>query len=305
MGSDSILEKRTNVIRGRHLKILFLHHNYPAQFGFLHEAAKKFGYDSRFLCETAPWDKQSHRGVERLYENNSIAPKRTSMQSQIDCGYVYMNKMHKMLSEGFYPDVVVSHTGWGCGLFAKYIFPNARLISYCELWFNATIKEYRGIKEQFELDEKQSLSMYKRNITQSSEMSLSDEIVCATSWQKKLLPERLAEHAHVIHEGTDCNYFVQNDLWKKSSKKLITYATRGMEPMRGFPEFINGTIEFMRQYRKDFSVEIAGQDKVFYGQQGKVSYRKKAQVEIDSNQLTEDIIFRGRLERKEYARSIW
>ena len=43
------------------------------------------------------------------------------MQSQIDCGYVYMNKMHKMLSEGFYPDVVVSHTGWGCGLFAKYI----------------------------------------------------------------------------------------------------------------------------------------------------------------------------------------
>ena len=117
------------------------------------------------------------------------------MQSQIDCGYVYMNKMHKMLSEGFYPDVVVSHTGWGCGLFAKYIFPNARLISYCELWFNATIKEYRGIEEQFELDEKQSLSMYKRNITQSSEMSQSNEIVCATYWQKNLLPERLAEKA--------------------------------------------------------------------------------------------------------------
>ena len=58
-------------------------------------------------------------------------------------------------------------------------------------------------------------------------------------------------------------------IYGKKLKKLITYATRGMEPMRGFPEFINGTIEFMRQYRKDFSVEIAGQDKVFYGQQGK------------------------------------
>lgn len=197
------------------------------------------------------------------------------MHSQIDCGYIYLKKMQKMLSEGFYPDVIVSHTGWGCGLFAKYIFPDARLISYCELWFNASIKEYRGIKEQFELEEKQSLSMYKRNITQSSELSQCDEIVCATYWQKDLLPERLAKNAHVIHEGTDCSYFVQNDQWKKGEKKLITYATRGMEPMRGFPEFISGTIEFMRQHKEDFSVEIAGQDKVFYGQQGKVSYKKR------------------------------
>ena len=106
----------------------------------------------------------------------------------------------------------------------------------------------------------------------------------------------------MIHEGTECNFFVRNDEWKQHEKNLITYATRGMEPMRGFPEFIDGTVEFMKSNKKGFSVEIAGQDKVFYGQKGKISYKKKAQIQIDKNGLTQDIIFRGRLEKKDYAR---
>ena len=209
--------------------------------------------------------------------------------------------MH-MLSSGFYPEVIVSHTGWGCGVFAKYVFPDSRIISYCELWFNACNGEYRGIGERFSLEDKQSMSMYKRNITQSIEMAVCDTVVCATQWQRSLLPKLLAQNAKVIHEGTDCNFFIRNDKWKENEKNLITYATRGMEPMRGFPDFISGSIKFMRKHKNDFRVEIAGQDKVFYGQPRKVSYKEKAQEDIDSNNLTNDIIFRGRLNKRDYAR---
>lgn len=289
-------------VRGSSLKILFLHHNYPAQFGFLHVEALRLGYDSRFLCETAPKNDQALSGVERLANKNSIVPKRASMHAQLDCGYIYMKKMKNMLEDGFYPDVIVSHTGWGCGLFARYLFPKAKIIGYCELWFNASIGKYEGKDERFELDEKQSLSMFKRNITQSNEMTQCDEIVCATHWQKDLLPKRLSKNTHVIHEGTECSFFVRNDKWKQGEKNLITYATRGMEPMRGFPEFIDGTIQFMNKYKSNYRVEIAGQDKVFYGQQTKVSYKKRALGEIENHGLTEDIVFRGRLERKTYAR---
>ena len=222
--------------------------------------------------------------------------------AQMDCGYLYMEKMNELMNSGFYPDVIISHTGWGCGLFARYIFPKSRIIAYCELWFNTSIGEYRGKEQAFNLGKKQSLSMYKRNITQSNELAVCDDVVCATQWQKDLLPKRIAKNASVIHEGTECDFFVRNDRWKQREKTLITYATRGMEPMRGFPEFINGSIKFLKRYKSNFEIEIAGQDKVFYGQPTKVSYKSKALTEIKANGLTEYVKFRGKLDKKEYAR---
>tara|TARA_B100000674_G_C37875694_1_gene931891 strand:+ start:90 stop:1088 length:999 start_codon:yes stop_codon:yes gene_type:complete len=224
------------------------------------------------------------------------------MNAQLDCGYIYLNKMTDLLSKGFYPDVIVSHTGWGCGLFAKYVYPNARLIAYCELWFNAYYGEYRGIEEKYKLDKKQSLSMYKRNTTQANELACCDEIICATEWQKSLLPRKLAEVSHVIHEGTDCDFFIKNDKWKMESRRLITYATRGMEPMRGFPEFIDGAVKFISKNGNKYMAEIAGQDKVYYGKPAETSYKKLAESNIESHGLTSDIVFRGRLNRKDYAR---
>lgn len=224
------------------------------------------------------------------------------MNAQFDCGYIYLEKMREMVLSGYYPDVIVSHTGWGCGLFAKYIYPNARVIGYCELWFNVCDGEYLGAEERYEMDKNQTLSMFKRNTTQAVELANCDEIVCATEWQRSLLPEKLADHAHVIHEGTDCDFFVRNDQWKAKDKKLITYATRGMEPMRGFPEFIGGSIKFIGENKNEFNIEIAGQDKVFYGKPVKTSYKKIAESMIEKNKVGENIIFRGRLNRNDYAR---
>ena len=106
-------------------------------------------------------------------------------------------------------------------------------------------------------------------------MAVSDTVVCATQWQKNLLPKRLAENAKVIHEGTDCNFFIRNDKWKENEKILITYATRGMEPMRGFPEFISGAIKFMKKYKKNYRVEIAGKIKCFMDSQEKFHVKRK------------------------------
>ena len=68
----------------------------------------------------------------------------------------------------------------------------------------------------------------------------------------------------VIHEGVDTNYFVMNDSWKPRGKTYLTYATRGMEPMRGFPEFIQALPKLLTDYPK-LEVLIAGDDRVAYG----------------------------------------
>ena len=42
----------------------------------------------------------------------------------------YRNAFINFTKEGWNPDVVVSHSGWGCGFFVKEVWPNTKLISY-------------------------------------------------------------------------------------------------------------------------------------------------------------------------------
>ena len=46
--------------------------------------------------------------------------------------------------------------------------------------------------------------------------------------------------------------------------EILTYATRGMEEYRGFPEFIK-TVEQLQKIRPNMQVIIGGEDRVCYG----------------------------------------
>ena len=48
------------------------------------------------------------------------------------------------------------------------------------------------------------------------------------------------------------------------SMNLITYATRGMEPYRGFPQFMEA-VALIQQRRPKCHVVVAGDDRVAYG----------------------------------------
>ena len=95
--------------------------------------------------------------------------------------------------------------------------------------------------------------MTLRNLTTSYEMANADHIVSPTFWQRQQLPKRLQEQCVVIPDQFDQNLFCPEPN-KQSNSPVLTYGTRGMEPMRGFPEFIkvlpcllkNGLISALR-----------------------------------------------------------
>ena len=43
----------------------------------------------------------------------------------------------QLKKEGFTPDVILAHPGWGETLYAKDVFPHTRLVHYCEWFYNA------------------------------------------------------------------------------------------------------------------------------------------------------------------------
>jgi glycosyltransferase involved in cell wall biosynthesis len=76
------------------------------------------------------------------------------------------------------------------------------------------------------------------------------------------------------HEGIDTNFFKPNPGGKlvlangkldlSGVDEIVTYATRGMEPYRGFPQFIEAA-HLLLKARPNAHVVIAGDDRVAYG----------------------------------------
>lgn len=182
-------------------------------------------------------------------------------------------------SKGLNPDWIILHCGWGLGLSLKSVFPNARLLAYVEWWFNFDSEDmnFDPGNPDIHFPPSSRLAQIARNRIYATECLDADVMVSPTHWQKQQLPSRLQQSCHVIHEGCDIDYFTPS--WKKEAAPvdlaptlkaipepgtpLLTYATRGMDPYRGFPEWARATALLLQQ-RQDVHVAVAGRDQVVY-----------------------------------------
>ena len=154
------------------------------------------------------------------------------------------------------------------GLWSRrgWVFPTANRISYLEWWFRNDADEYDFDPSNPWLNYSQNfrLKLRRRNLSLALELSEAHHIVTPTHWQRFQLPESLQQRCVVIHEGVDTNFFVMNPAWRPKDRLRLTYSTRGMEPMRGFPEFVRALPPLFERF-SNLEVVIAGDDRVAYG----------------------------------------
>ena len=133
----------------------------------------------------------------------------------------------------------------------------------------------------------------------------ADVIVSPTKWQKDQLPKSLAEKCHVVFDGIDENIYNDNEQSKEmrnNSIQILTYGTRGMEPMRCFPEFIQCLPKIIEN-QPNVRVEIAGQDEVHYGglsPKGS-TWKTWAINYLRENSCQDNIYWMGRLDERNYV----
>lgn len=284
-------------------KVLILHHNFPAQFRFLSLELAKAGHDVVFLSErnfVGPL-----RGIRQISVEDTQRKKLSNLDGQLCCADRFRLAMEALRDDGWAPEVVISHSGWGCGLDVSWVFPKARRISYLEWWFRNDSADYDfdpdnpwwGYSQSFRL------KLRRRNLSLAHELSEAHHIVTPTSWQRSQLPESLQERCDVIHEGVDTDLFVMNPAWRPRNRLRLTYATRGMEPMRGFPEFVQALPPLMSHF-SNLEVIIAGDDRVAYGSRmpSEGSFGRWARRELTPWIERGSVRFVGHLPMQSYAR---
>ena len=286
------------------MKVLILHHNFPGQFAGILEICEKKDYEATFVCETNYKESSERIRIEVIGQIQDNGKSFGSINSQMLCAKNFYKKMRDLEKENYRPDIIVSHSGWGCGLYAKAIFPESKLICYCEWWFKYDAAEYHFKENKYiNYSEAAKKSMYLRNLPLAAELAEADELITPTNWQKSQFPNSLGNNMHVIHEGVDINFFVQNRAWKSPDRCVITYATRGMEPMRGFTEMIIAMNTILNEY-DHVDLIIAGEDKIFYGaNKGNIkSFGAWAKIMLEKHINKSRVKFMGRLEKQKYAR---
>ena len=262
------------------MDILFIHGNYPAQFVHLAKALAAEGHRVVFVTGRKDPEVWPLPGVEArrfaLHREVSaeIHPYLISMEQAVLHGQAVLRELDVLLQEGFRPRITFAHGGNGLSLFVHHLFPDTRLITYMEWWFRDETS--RWCFPSYEFDQRLRTTM--RNSIILQELEQCDVAVTPTYWQQQQFPKHYQDKIQVIFDGVDTSFFrpalVKGELILNGLKceqplpisensLLLTYATRGMETLRGFPEFMR-MLPPLLQALPQLEVVIAGEDRCAY-----------------------------------------
>lgn len=259
------------------MRILFLHPNFPAQFRHVAAALAK---DSRHQVVFGTARREGHLpGVHKaIYSSSREARPQTHhyarpLENAVLQGQAVYRLAEQLKRRGFVPDVVYGHSGWGPTLLMKDIFPNAKLLCYFEWFYHA-----HGSDADFDPTEPLTADDEARIRIKNAPILLDlyscDRGLSPTYWQHQQFPPEYRSKITVRHDGIDTDFFCPKpgaklvlprlNLDLSHVKELVTYVARGMEPYRGFPQFMEA-VALLQQCRPECHVVIVGENRVAYG----------------------------------------
>ena len=289
------------------MRVMFLHNNFPAQFGALARYMARRGHDVTFGTQwqgTPPdWLRmvsyRPHRKVRRQQH-----PYLAFVESAVLNGQAMARVGWKMKDEGYAPDLVVAHSGWGSGLYVRDIWPDAKYLGYFE-WYYRPKGADLGFLEAVTRDDEHRVRT--RNAAILLDLAACNRGLVPTEYQASRFPGALRRKLTVQHDGVDTDYHSPEpgrrlklpDIDLSDADEVVTYVARGMEPYRGFPQAMAAFAEVQKR-RPRAHVVVVGEDRVAYGRRlpDGGTWRKKMLDKLDFD--LDRLHFTGRLPRDQY-----
>jgi glycosyltransferase involved in cell wall biosynthesis len=259
-------------VRNQRMRVLFVHKFFPGQYPHVARAlAAERGNDVAFIHADGENDNPAIRAVR-------IKPARTAspgthhylqgLETAVLFGQAAYRAAMDLARDGFRPDVICAHAGFGPGLYLKDAFPGVPLLGYFEWYYRARDADADYLDSQA-VGEDEALRIRTRNAGILLELMSCDRGICPTAFQRDQFPPELRGKLAVIHDGVDTGYFAPATRpvalpGIPHDAELVTYATRGLEPYRGFPQFMEA-LALLQASRPRLHAVIVGADETNYG----------------------------------------
>jgi glycosyltransferase involved in cell wall biosynthesis len=261
------------------MRILFVHQNFPGQYPHIALALKARGHDVAAL--TIATNKRSEMIKFYRYDYTKSVDKRTQATlaghytEHTERGHAVAKAAAGLKAQGYRPDIICGHLGWGETLFLKDVWPDAKLIVYAEFFYRNHGLDV-GFDPEFPLAGfEPRLRVTARQAALLLAMHGADYAQAPTDWQAKSFPAELQSKIQVVHDGINTRLIAPNahaqirlgtdtKIVLKPGDEVLTFINRNLEPYRGYHTFMRALPEIMRR-RPNVRVIIVGGNEVSYG----------------------------------------
>ncbi len=297
------------------MDVLFIHQNFPGQFRHI---ARHLADLSNFRVLAIGQDHapgldsvQLHKYRPHRKASSKTHPYARTFEEAVLNGQQVLRLLLKLQQDGYEPDVVVAHPGWGETLYVKQVFPKTRLIHFCEYYYHTQGADV-GFDPEFPLTMDDCARISSRNALHLLNLENCDTAITPTHWQHSLHPVAYQDKIKVIHEGIDVTRLgpdskavlqLPNGKVLKAGEPIITYVARNLEPYRGFHQFMRALPRVLAAHTT-CQVVIIGGDDVSYGSRPKdaANWRSKLLCENPVDQSR--VHFLGKVEYSTYCKAL-
>lgn len=260
------------------MNILFIHQNFPGQFKFLAPALVQQGHTvvAMSMQKNAATEWQGVKLVPYAPVRGTtpnVHPWVSDFETKTIRAEACFMAALKIKNEGFNPDLIVAHHGWGESLFLKEVWPNTKLGIYCEFYYHSSGADV-GFDPEFPfMDKGEACRLRLKNLNNLLHFEVADAGISPTQWQASTFPEPFRSKISVVHDGIDTDIVAPNpkvslsingNITLTRADEVITFVNRNLEPYRGYHIFMRALPEILKR-RPNARVMIVGGDDVSYG----------------------------------------
>lgn len=291
---------------GEPFRVLFAHTNYPAQFGGFGEWLAAQGFEVAFLTQRQDARSDAIR-IATCSDHRAVGKETHRYVRPLEraaiTGQAFARAGIDLAKDGFQPDLVMAHSGWGAGLYLKDVWPQSAYVPYFE-WYYSWPAVDRLPDDKLENPVEGRAFNRTRNAPLVLDFTSADLAICPTRFQARQFPSFLRDRLTIMHDGIDTDVMHPGDRSRAvldhwgipRDAEIVTSITRGMEPHRGFPEIMRA-IAILQKSRPKLHAVIGGEDRVAYGAklpEGD-SWKRRMLAELDLDR--ERLHFTGLLPR--------
>ena len=288
------------------MRLLLVHQNFPGQFRQLAPHLESRGHELVAICSHQRPVALKGR-VLRYGEPEKLAgvPLGTQLWHDGQQRSMAVAKLAQALAaEGWKPDRILGHSGWGETMGLSAIWPDVPQILWPELWVRPEHGGYGVDPLKPNVTLESQLDQLGRNAMTRAALADASAWVMPTVHQANSLPKEFCDHRlHVIHEGIDTQLakpnpavnFVLRGVTINRSVPTITLVNRNLERLRGFDVFMRALPAILARH-PHVRVLIVGDNEPGYGGEGgAMSLRERMLKELDGQLDLDRIHFLGRI----------
>ena len=294
------------------MNFLFAHQNFPGQYVHAVRYLAHTGHSVVFLTQE---NRQQLAGVRKLVYRPPPAqgfghPYLGDIEAGVRNALAVAAACEGLKREGWRPDLMIGHNGWGEILYLKEIWPEVPLLGYFEFYYHPRGSDV-GCDPEFPSDADDGMRLRMRNAINLMGLAAADWGQTPTEWQYRQYPVLYRPQLSVIHEGVDtarlhpdpsARIWLDDGTALSREDEVVTYSARNLEPYRGFHTMMRALPRVLRE-RPRAQIVIIGGDGVSYGRPPtrSATWRDEMLTELEGEIDPERVHFVGHLPYAQYV----